>query len=1066
MRKRACIFVVAVIATLSAFSQVKYTGKIIEQNGQPVPFATVSVKDTKTLVLANADGTFSISAFKTDTLVFHAVNFLLFKMAAGSVTDLLVTLARTDATLPDVLVTTAFNVQRQQRIVPYSAQLLTPEIVNIIPQTNLNDALVGKVAGIQFRSQSGAKLNDQTYARVRGGLYLNGDAGMSFIVNGTYANPAAIDPATIETITVLKGANATALFGGLSNGAIVITTKKGTYGKSTMQVSQGLTVDKVGRLPEFQNIYAGGGSAELLQYTWQPGDPEEWKALDGKYYHDYTDDGSWGPKMEGQEYVPWYSWVPGTPYSLTTAKLVAQPDNIKDFWETGVTSNTNINFSKAGQGYNSFLSYTKQVIDGVVPNSKSDRNIVSASLGLDINKFISAGIDLTFNAQKVQGNFTDGFVNPTTGNFYNWNQRDLDMSKQRELRALITPPGTSATWNWYHNPDSYDSSDPMYFYKYNYWFNSYAFLDNESISERNNRLFGNTYIKLAINRDLYIKGTLRLENSSSFGSNTVNSLLGNNLELYQTNESYATRLNYELLASYTKSLFDDIKLDLIAGGTFFKSIDKGILLSTSGGLNVPDLYDISNSVDQPGTSDGLYKQKSNALFAGGDIEYKKWIAASWTIRQTWYSTLPETDNSLFTPSVGISFIPTELAGLKSDWLSYVKVYGSWGRSPLSLGAYQTNTSFNVNPSPWNGNFLMTAGDAIPDQHLKGGLLTSYEAGLDIRLFKSRLGISFDYYNETADGQPIQINVDAVSGITGKVVNAATVKRNGLEWVLDVTPVKNRNFSWKIAVPGAWFLSNEVTKIIEGQERFQPSGWRSGGDRNAIASAFQVLGKDWGQLIGGGYARNEAGIPLLDPDTGLYITGDANYNWGSVVPRFTGGFQSFFTYKNIFLNFSIDYQRGGKFYSISEYWGNYSGTLAPSAAMNDKGMNVRDPVDAGGGVPVTGVSSADGKTPVNMYVDAFNYFHQFRSTRIAEPYIHDLSFVKLRELSAGYNLPVNKWAFTKKILQAASIAFIARNPWLIYTAAKNFDPSEISRIYGEEGEQPPTRSFGFNLSVTF
>ncbi len=313
MRKPVGLFLITMLCCFRLpAQQLTYTGKITEQNGQPVPFASISVQKTKTIVAANADGMFSITAFKTDTLVFSAVNFLSFKMAAGSVTNLLITLTRTDATLPDVLVTTAFNVQRQQHIVPYSAQLLTPETVNIIPQTNLNDALAGKVAGIQFRSQSGAKLNSQTFARVRGGLYLNGDAGMSFIVDGTYTSPEAIDPATIETITVLKGANATALLGGEANGAIVITTKKGKYGKSAIQFSQGITMDKVGRLPEFQNIYAGGGSAELLQYFWQPGHPEEWKALDGKYYHDYTDDGSWGPKMEGQEYVHWYSWVPGT----------------------------------------------------------------------------------------------------------------------------------------------------------------------------------------------------------------------------------------------------------------------------------------------------------------------------------------------------------------------------------------------------------------------------------------------------------------------------------------------------------------------------------------------------------------------------------------------------------------------------------------------------------------------------------------------------------------------------------------------------------------------------------
>jgi hypothetical protein len=228
----------------------------------------------------------------------------------------------------------------------------------------------------------------------------------------------------------------------------------------------------------------------------------------------------------------------------------------------------------------------------------------------------------------------------------------------------------------------------------------------------------------------------------------------------------------------------------------------------------------------------------------------------------------------------------------------------------------------------------------------------------------------------------------------------------------------------------------------------------------------MLGKNWGQLIGGGFARNDEGVPLLDPMTGLFITGDVNYNYGCVVPRLTGGFQSLFTYKNFMLNFSLDYQHGGKFYSCSEYWGNYSGVLAPTAVVNDGGANVRDAVDDGGGIHVTGVSSVDGKTPVDMYVDAFTYFHQFRSTRIAEPYIHSLSYIKLRELSLGYNLPVKKWSFTRKYMQAASIAFIARNPWLIYTAAKNFDPSEISLVYGEEGQLPPVRSYGLNLSFTF
>jgi len=338
--------------------------------------------------------------------------------------------------------------------------------------------------------------------------------------------------------------------------------------------------------------------------------------------------------------------------------------------------------------------------------------------------------------------------------------------------------------------------------------------------------------------------------------------------------------------------------------------------------------------------------------------------------------------------------------------------------------------------------------------------------MDLRLFKYRMGLNVNYYHEITSDQPVQIDVDAVSGVTGKVINAASVKREGIEVRLSGVILSDKNLTWNIIANVGWLINNKVTKIIEEQDRVQPSGWKSALDRNSFASAYEVLGEDWGQLIGGGYARNEEGIPLIDPSTGLYIAANADYNWGCVVPKLTGGAQSFLTYKKFSFNFSLDYQHGGKFYSCSEYWGNYSGVLAPTAAVNDRGANVRDAVSDGGGIHVTGVSSADSKTPVDVYVDAFTYFHQFRSTRIAEPYIHSLSYVKLREVSINYDLPVKKWRYTNKYTQAISIGIFARNPWLIYTAAKNFDPSEISQVFGEEGQNPPVHSYGINLSFTF
>lgn len=419
MLKPIPITCLCMCASLSVFSQTEwFNGRIIEANGSPIAFATVTINANKHSITAKADGSFIIKALPKDSILIDAVNFIATAFAVQKESNAVYILSAVPNTLPTVVVSSAFDTKKEKQSTPYSAQLISSETINIIPQQNLNDALVGKIPGVQFRTQSGAKLNSQSFARVRGGLLLGGDAPPLFVVDGTVVPDGSdIDPSIVDNITILKGANATALFGGSFNGAIVITTKKAKQNKVSIQFSQSVMTDKVGRMPALQNMYAGGASSSLLQYTWQHGHPEEWKALDGKYFNDYTDDASWGPKMEGQEYVPWYSWVPGHQYSLTTAKLVAQPDNIKDFWETGITSNTNLSFAKSGQGYSTRVSFTKQVMTGIIPNSKSDRNIFSGNLNINVNKFISMGFDFSYNRQVVYGDFNDGFINTTTGNF-------------------------------------------------------------------------------------------------------------------------------------------------------------------------------------------------------------------------------------------------------------------------------------------------------------------------------------------------------------------------------------------------------------------------------------------------------------------------------------------------------------------------------------------------------------------------------------------------------------------------------------------------------------------------
>jgi hypothetical protein len=403
------------------------------------------------------------------------------------------------------------------------------------------------------------------------------------------------------------------------------------------------------------------------------------------------------------------------------------------------------------------------------------------------------------------------------------------------------------------------------------------------------------------------------------------------------------------------------------------------------------------------------------------------------------------------------------------WLSFGKVFGSWGKKPFPLSLYQTNFSYGVNQFQWGSNFLMATPDRYPNPNLQGALITTIETGIDLKFFRNRLGFNALYFWEKADKIPVDVTVSGVSGFTATAVNAAVVQRSGIELVLNGRAISSKNWNWDLSTNFSYLINNPVKQIVEGQTQIPVSSAdanntafnSAGAFGTRFARAFQVVGQDWGQLIGGGIKRNKEGIPIVDPNTGLYVN-DALKDWGSIVPKIQGGFLSNLSYRQFDIGISFDYQIGGKFFSLSEMWGHYSGLMEATAALNDKGVNVRTAPSDGGGVHVVGVSSVDEKTTVDKYVDAQTYFHGFYDKQIAEPYIHDKSYVKIREISLGYRIPVknSKW------IQGAHVSIIARNPLMIWSASKNFDPSEIVSNFGEDGQFPGTRGLGANLKLNF
>lgn len=1071
MRKLVSLLSVLMLLSAFAFGQSRtITGTVTDEKGDAIPGASVRIKGTRTGVAADNSGQFRILAKTGDVLVVTGAGLEATEVAVGSGNSITIAVKRTIVSETEVVVTTAFGIKRSQRITPYSSQVIGDQELHIIPQTNINNALAGKVAGVQFRGQSPMKLDAQGFLRIRGGLSLTGDVAPVYIIDGSIASSFDISPSDVQDVTVLKGANATTIFGDVAKGgAIIITTKKAPSGRTTIEVNQGVTFDKVYILPEYQNKYAGGASADLIQFTWQTGMPDEWKPLDGKYYPEYTDDASWGPRMAGQEYIPWYSWIPGGPEAGTTAKLVPQPDNSRDFYNTGITNTTNVSFGKASQGSNIRVSYTNNSTRGMLPNTMSYRNTLFTTFSYDFSSHLSLTSNITYTNNIIKGEFNDAYANQSSGSFNSWFHRDLDMSKLREYKDLRTPIGTYASWNLGANPGTPAVVNSVY--KGNYWYNYYSYFALINDKQNRDNLVGNVSLTYKLNDHFKIMGSIR----KNLSTNQYEFITPSELEASATQTGVKGSLStgqlrtnnwsYDAVASYNQRFFNNkLNVNLNAGATDTKNQYTTVREATKNGLNVPGLYAISNSKDQPTLENVRDKSEIRALFAFGDVEWNKLIDVSFALRNDWYSVLLPTKNSLLSPSVGASFFFTDLTKKALPWLSYGKLYGSWGQKPTSgLNPYQTNFTYAINQNKWGTNFLTAVPNTAIDPAIAGALIKTQEIGLDLKFKNNRYGVSVLYYNETSQNAPFSVPISGYSGFNTFLTNISLIKRAGYEVVLDARIMTKKDFTWQMTKTFAYLVKNPVIETDTAGNNVQVS---SGAFFSGIVppKVYQVKGKSWGQLLGTAIKRNSDGLYVINPNTGAYVT-EANHDFGTVVPKITGGLINTLTYKDFVLNFSIDYQVGGKFFSLSEMWGNYSGLLAPTAATNDKGWNVRDDVSLGGGVHVVGVSSVDEKTPVDMYVDAQTYFHGLGGgNAIADYFVHSLTFVKLREIAVGYNLPVSKWNLGW--VKGINASIVARNPLMIYRETQNFDPSEISGVYGEDGQFPGTRGIGFNLKFNF
>jgi len=1061
MRKKLRLAWIACLLFLPVLlfaQQRQISGTVTTSKGDPVPAATIQEKGTRNTVVANDAGRFTITVGPNAVLVISSVNFQTQEVRVGSTDTYAITMDE-GGPMSEVVVT-ALGIRRSERSLGYATQQVRGENLTLTKEQNVLGSLAGKIAGVQVVGSSGASMGGTQKIKIRGVNSLNGNDQPLIVVDGTpisnsnfsssngngpdLGNIAQdVNPDDIESVNVLKGPAASALYGLRGQyGVIIITTKKGKRGakKVDVQYSSAFSIEKAGNFMPLQNIYGVGNNQTFLTLP------------NGQKYTNGNDE-SWGPKMDGTPVRMIYSFYPQDPDFGNLTPFVPQPNNVKDFFETGHTINNNISVTGGNENTSYRASYTNTYIQGVIPNTSLRRNNLGVSASLDITKQLTIGTNINF-ATNSAVRPSQGYQGTGTGHVQ-WFQRNIDMKRLRNYRYA---DGTIQHWNV--NPNTatglITNNRPAD------WNNPYFDAFENTNHDNRDRLFGDVGLTYNLLPGLKLSGFIRTDLYTQNVSRKE--ALGGRLDEGFSTAKYQSReYNYEFLGQYTKR-FGDVSLNANLGANLYKVNFTSVGGATVGGLSSPGFYSLAGSRDRPSISSFIREKEIRSIYGTASFGYKDIYFLDASLRNDVSSALPVKNNSYAYPSISGSIIFSDL--IKWSPLSFGKIRAGYAIAGSDLAPYQTGNNFSIGTAyttPTTTINPITVPNTLNNPDIKPSFAKSFEAGIDLRFLKNRAGVEFTYYNQNNENQIIQLDVSGASGYSSVVVNAGLINNRGIELALTGTPVQSKFFTWNTTLNFARNYSM-VKELYPGVNVYQL-------DANTYSNVSIFLNaqvnKPFGSLVGQAYLRDSATGKILLDANNLPMR-QTNYNFGSVLPDFTGGFLNTFKIGRFELSAMIDFQSGGQFFSWSKMLAVKSGQAAETAVLNDKGNNVRDPIASGGGVRVEGISNAT-KQPVTAYVDARSYFRNTLGTHIYEEWLYDASYIKLREASLGFNL--GNGILNRTPFKGARFSLIARNPLMIWQKApKGLEPSELSYGSGsiswlEKGEFQTVRSFGISLNLS-
>jgi len=1049
------------------------TGKITDAKGAPVESATVKEKGTSNATTADANGLFKITVKQNAVLQISATGFASFEVAAAKASK--ITLQESVDNLSEVVVT-ALGVKREKKALGYSVQEVKGENLTIAKSTDVSTSLAGKVAGIQVVGSPSSAFDN-------GSILIRGVTGLGpqepiFVVDGTITNQSAVLMDNVENLSVLKGPAATALYGQrAANGAVVITTKRGSRKKfSGVEVNLGATFEKIALLPPYQNEYAGGYSSSYTNknslgagylddqgyyiFNYDPTvHPASWASFQGQKMLEYGADESWGPKINGSMYRAYWSWYPGKEFGQLTP-MVGQPNNVKDFFQTGLNLNNSVAFTSGGEGHNFRLTYGNQQRTLVIPNANRDQHQIALNGSFDVGKKMTISTDVTYTTFATKGAPAEGYdlsgLN-ITQNFNQWFQRQLDMNRMKQYREA---DGSLNSWN-IGDPNA--TGDFSSYGIPQYWDNPYFVVAENYTTQKQNRLVGNIGFNYKFNNHLSLQSNARM--NSYYNENDGRMATGSlTLPYYRQAQNQYKEMNYEANLIY-KNKFGAFSVDGLAGGNIRRNSYSQMSLATEGGLSSPNYFDIAASVSRPSYSRGYEKKIVNSFYGKASVGYKDFIFVDATLRNDWSSALPTANNSYLYPSVSTSFIFTEF--LKTSWLTYGKLRASYASVGSDLGAHSLDLAIN-NGSFYGSNASVSIGNQFKGGGIRPALTKAYEFGVELKLFK-KIGLDATVYQNNNTDQILGVDVSPSSGFSTAQINAGNIVSQGIELSLNGKPIETKNFVWETSIN--WAKNrNEIKELAPGINTYLYA-------TNRYDTRLEHrVGGQWGTYYGRKWRKDPTSGKTLIDATGQPLY-DINKEIGTVLPKFTGGLFNTFRYKNFDLAFSIDFQSGGLFYSETRNFNSGTGLSQETVGVNDKGNDWRDypgtystaTGNAGnGGIRIPGVfanGALVGKEN-NRYISARAYWYTARQ-RDASNVLLDASFIKLREVRFGYSIPASvlkKMPFAK----SANFGVILQNAWLIWATTKQWgiDPSELEVFYREGGQLSSTRQLGVNLRVTF